>query len=203
MSPEAGATPNDQPAALIVHPLTPDRWPDLEALFGPRGATGGCWCMYWRLTRPQFDYQKGDANRAAFQDIVAEASIPPGLLAYRDGVPIGWCAIAPRADYSALERSRILKPVDDEPVWSITCFFVARAARRQGVMLALIEAAIAFATTHGASIIEAYPIDPRSPDVPAVFAWTGLVSAFEQVGFVEVARRSATRPIMRIERSDE
>jgi GNAT superfamily N-acetyltransferase len=203
MTPEAEATPNEQSAALIVHPLTPDRWPDLETLFGPRGATGGCWCMYWRLTRSQFDVQKGDANRAAFREIVAEASIPPGLLAYRDGVPIGWCAIAPRADYAALERSRVLKRVDDEPVWSITCFFIARAARRQGVTLALIEAAVAFATSHGASIIEAYPIDPGKPEVPAVFAWTGFTSAFEQAGFVEVVRRSDTRPIMRFEVSGE
>ncbi len=188
--------------SLVVHPLTPDRWPDLESLFGPRGATGGCWCMYWRLTRSQFDYQKGDGNRDAFREIVIDAHQPPGLLAYRDGVPVGWCAIAPRDDYGVLERSRILKRVDDEPVWSITCFFVARSARRQGVTLVLIDAAVQFAAEHGARIVEAYPIDPRNPDVPSVFAWTGLVSAFESAGFIEVARRSETRPIMRIETND-
>lgn len=183
--------------SLTVHPLTPERWPDLEALFGPRGATGGCWCMYWRLTRSQFDHLKGDGNREAFREIVVEAERPPGLLAYQDGVPVGWCAIAPRDDYSSLERSRILKRVDDEPVWSITCFFIARSARRQGVTVQLIHAAIRFAAKHGARIVEAYPIDPRSPEVPPVFAWTGLLSAFERAGFVEVARRSETRPIVR------
>lgn len=110
-----------------------------------------------------------------------------------------WCAIAPRDDYPALERSRVLKRVDDEEVWSVTCFFVARAARRQGVTGALIEAAVAFAAEHGARIVEAYPIDPRMPDVPPVFAWTGLASAFESAGFSEVARPSETRPIMRFE----
>lgn len=184
---------------LTIHPLTPDRWSDLEALFGPRGATGGCWCMYWRLPRSQFDHMKGEGNRTAFREIVVEAERPPGLLAYLDGVPVGWCAVAPRAEYSSLERSRILKRVDDEPVWSIACFFVARTARRQGVSVQLIEAAIHFAADHGARIVEAYPIDPRTPEVPSVFAWTGLLSAFEQAGFTEVARRSETRPIVRFD----
>jgi GNAT superfamily N-acetyltransferase len=187
------------PSPLIIRSLTPDRWADLEALFGARGATGGCWCMYWRLTRSQFDYAKGDGNRDEFRAIVVEAEMPPGLLAYRDGVPVGWCAVAPRDDYPTLERSRVLKRVDDEEVWSITCFFVARAARRQGVTGALIEGAVAFAVEHGARIVEGYPIDPRRPDVPPVFAWTGLASAFERAGFIEVARRSETRPIMRFQ----
>ena len=158
--------------------------------------------MYWRLTRSQFDYLKGDGNRDEFRDIVSDAERPPGLLAYRDGTPVGWCAIAPRDDYAALERSRVLKRVDDEPVWSITCFFVARTARRQGVTVALIEAAVQFAAEHGARIVEAYPIDPRNPEVPPVFAWTGLLAAFESAGFTEVARRSATRPIMRVHMCD-
>jgi GNAT superfamily N-acetyltransferase len=140
---------------------------------------------------------KGDGNREAFREIVGEAERPPGLLAYQDGVPVGWCAIAPRDDYSALERSRILKRVDDEPVWAITCFFIARAERRQGLTIRLIEAAVGFAAGHGARVVEAYPIDPRLPETPPVFAWTGLLSAFEQAGFVEVARRSETRPIVR------
>jgi GNAT superfamily N-acetyltransferase len=155
--------------------------------------------MYWRLPRSQFAYLKGDGNRDAFRQVVAGAAQPPGLLAYRGADPVGWCAIAPRDEYATLERSRVLKRVDDEPVWSITCFFVARAARRQGVTSALIDAAIAFAAEHGARIVEAYPIEPRKPEVPPVFAWTGLASAFERAGFSEVARRSETRPIMRYE----
>ena len=184
-------------ACLVIHPLTPDRWDDLAALFGPRGATGGCWCMYWRLPRSQYDAMKGEGNRVAFEAIVAEAERPPGLLAYLDDTPVGWCAVAPREEYPALERSRVLTRVDDAPVWSITCFFVAKRARRQGVTRALIEAAVEFAGEHGARIVEGYPIEPRSAEAPPVFAWTGLVSAFERCGFVEVARRSETRPIVR------
>jgi GNAT superfamily N-acetyltransferase len=185
------------PSDLTVHPLTPDRWDDLETLFGPRGATGGCWCMYWRLPRSRFDAMKGDGNRAAFRTVVAGGDRPPGLIAYLDDAPVGWCAVAPRDEYPALDRSRVLKRVDDADVWSITCFFVARRARRQGVTGRLIDAAVAFAAGHGATVVEGYPIDPRSAETPPVFAWTGLASAFERAGFVEVARRSETRPIVR------
>jgi hypothetical protein len=104
---------------LEVHPVTPERWQDLEALFGERGACGGCWCMWWRLSRSQFEHQKGQQNREAFRAIVLSAEVP-GLLAYKDGQPIAWCALAPRERYPVLERSRTLKRIDDEPVWSIT-----------------------------------------------------------------------------------
>jgi len=113
-------------------PLTPARWSHLEALFGERGACGGCWCMYWRLARPRFESQKGAGNRRAFKKLV-DTGARPGILAYRDGQPIGWCAFGPREGYPVLGRSRILKPVDGRPVWSVTCLFVARPHRRRGV----------------------------------------------------------------------
>lgn len=182
--------------AIAVHPLTAERWPDLAALFGPRGATGGCWCMWWRLSRAEFQRQKGEGNRAAFQQLV-ETGEPPGLLAYVDGVPAAWCAVQPREAYPALDRSRILRPVDGCPVWSVTCFFVAKRFRRLGLTAALVQAAIAFAAAHGARMIEAYPVEPRSPELPAVFAFTGISSAFAAAGFVEAVRRSPTRPLMR------
>jgi len=184
--------PND----LTFAPLTPDRWPDLETLFGPRGATGGCWCMWWRLKRSEFDALKGDGNRAAFWSVV-ESGPPPGVLAYAGDQPVGWCAIAPRDRYPGLARSRILKPVDDQPVWSVTCFFVAKGWRRRGLAVRLLGAAVAFARENGAQIVEGYPVDPRQ-DMPAAFAWIGTASTFRQAGFVEVARRSETRPIMRL-----
>lgn len=181
---------------LEVHPVTPERWQDLEALFGERGACGGCWCMWWRLSRSQFEQQKGQQNREAFRAIVLSAEVP-GLLAYKDGQPIAWCALAPRERYPVLERSRTLKRIDDEPVWSITCFFVAKPFRRQGVTLKLLRAAVAYAKMRGATIVEGYPVEPKQATMPAVFAWTGLVSAFRKVGFVEVLRRAERRPIMR------
>lgn len=190
------ATPANALPELEFHPLTPERWGDLEALFGPRGATGGCWCMYWRIKRSEFDQQKGEGNKAAFQAVVESNEIP-GILAYAGGKPVGWCAIAPREAYSGLERSRNLKRIDEQPVWSVTCFFIAKGFRRKGVTVALLKAAIEYARSRGATIIEGYPVEPKSDAMPDVFAWTGMASAFRQAGFVEVARRAETRPIMR------
>jgi GNAT superfamily N-acetyltransferase len=178
-------------------PLTPERWADLAALFGPRGACGGCWCMSWLVTRKEFEARKGEGNRRAFKAIV-EKGAEPGILAYANGEPVGWCAVAPRERYLRLERSRTLARVDAEPVWSIVCFFVAKAHRRSGLSVALIRAAAELAAAKGARIVEGYPVEPYSERMPAAFAWTGTVSAFRQVGFVEVARRSRTRPIMRL-----
>ena len=180
----------------IFHPLTPERWPDFEKLFGPRGACGGCWCMYWRLTRTQFYEQQGELNHRNIQALVDSGNIP-GILAYSGDEPIGWCSIAPREEFPTLGRSRILKPVDDQPVWSVVCFFVARNQRRKGVTVDLLKAAIDFARLNGARIVEGYPVEPNSGKAPVVFIYTGVLSAFKQAGFSEVLRRSETRPIMR------
>lgn len=181
---------------LEFYPVTPERWQDLEKLFGERGACGGCWCMWWRLPRAQFTRQKGDLNRTALKKIVQSGTVP-GLLAYADDEPIAWCSIGPRESFPSLERSRILKRVDDQPVWSVVCFFVAKPFRRQGVTLELLKAGVEYAKKHGARIIEGYPVEPKKETMPGVFAWTGMASTFRKAGFIEVARRSETRPIMR------
>ncbi len=182
-------------AGLSFKPVTPGRWSDLEELFGRRGACGGCWCIAWRLPRAQWVAQKGYGNRQALRRLVSEGS-QPGILAYRGNRPVGWCAIAPRAEYPALDRSRVLKPVDEQPVWSITCLFVTKAERRRGLSVALLQAAVRYARSRGASIVEGYPTEPKTP-LPDPFVWTGVASAFQQAGFREVVRRSPTRPIMR------
>lgn len=179
------------------HPLTPDRWADLEVLFGPRGAVGGCWCMTMRIPRSTYEREKGDGNRRSFREIV-HASPAPGVLAYADDGPVGWCAVGPREDFTVLSRSRILAPVDDTPVWSVTCFFIAREHRRRGLSVQLLRRAVSLAASQGATTVEGYPVDPRKPEVPTVFAHTGFVSTFRAAGFTEVARRSETRPIMRL-----
>jgi hypothetical protein len=181
---------------LAFQPLTHQTWSDFENLFGPRGACGGCWCMYWRLTRPQFAAQQGELNRLSIKALV-DSGNTPGLMAYRDSVPVGWCCVAPREEFSTLAHSRILKPVDDQPVWSVVCFFVARTERHKGLTVELLKAAVEFAAARGARIIEGYPVQPKGGKSPDVFAYTGLQSAFERAGFIEVARRSATRPVMR------
>jgi GNAT superfamily N-acetyltransferase len=183
----------------VFHPLTPERWPDLEALFGPKGACAGCWCMWWRLPRSQFAAQArggGAANREALKAIVDSGQVP-GLLAYAGDTPVGWCAIAPREAYPTLARSNVLGPVDDRPVWSIACFYIHRKHRRQGLTRALIDAALAYAAGQGARLVEAYPVEPATEKVSSLSAYTGFASTFGDAGFVEVARRSPTRPIMR------
>jgi len=178
-----------------IYPLTSDRWSDFVQLFGKNGACAGCWCMWWRLPRAEWVKGKGDGNKKALQKLVKSGDVP-GLLAYADGQPVGWCAIAPRVDYPRLANSRTLQPVDDQPVWSISCFFVARPFRRRGATIELLEAAVEFARKRGGKIVEGYPVEPKKEQADA-FVYTGLASAFRKAGFKEVARRSPTRPIMR------
>lgn len=185
---------------IEVHPLTPDRWPDFERLFGANGACGGCWCMLWRLPRREFDAGKGAGNRRAMKKIV-DGDRVPGLLAYRGDEVAGWCAVAPRADYPALARSRLFKPIDGDaaasPVWSVSCLFVARGHRGTGVSVALLKAAVRHARARGARVVEGYPQEPKGGRMADAFAWTGIASAFRKAGFREVARPSPTRPLMR------
>jgi len=152
--------------------------------------------MYWKRTRSEFECAKGEGNRRALRALVRRGAIP-GLLAYAGGNPVGWCSLEPRSRFTALERSRILAPVDDAEVWSVPCFFVARGWRRRGVTVALLKAAAKHAAARGATMIEGYPTAPKRGALADAFAWTGIVGAFEKAGFREVARRSPTRPIMR------
>ena len=184
--------------SLKMFPATPSRWADIETLFGERGACGGCWCMFWRKSRKQYEGDKGSKNKQAFKQIVSQG-LKPGIIAYLDKEPVGWCAVAPRNNYVALERSRILKPVDDQPVWSVSCLFVRRDFRRQGVASKLLSAAVEFAGRQGAKIVEGYPVEPSSNSMPDPFLWHGVPSAFKAAGFKEVLRRSKSRPIMRYE----
>jgi len=182
--------------AVVVHPVTPARWDDLAKLFGPRGACAGCWCMWPRVTSAEFRAGNGDQRRRAFKRIVARGD-RPGLIAYVGGEPAAWCAFGPRAEYRRLATSKTFAPVDDEPVWSVLCFFVARPFRRRGLSVRLLEAAAAHARARGARILEGYPTEPGSGRAADAFVWTGLASQFRRAGFSEVVRRSRTRPIMR------
>lgn len=189
---------------LEFHPLTPDRWKDLENLFGERGACGGCWCMWWRLPRSQFERQKGNKNKLALKKIVSSGEVP-GILAYAQGKPIAWCSVGPKETYPTLERSRILKRIvekpvpggNDKPIWSVVCLFVAKPERNKGVSVKMLKASVDHAKKNGAKIVEGYPKEPRKGRWPDAFVWTGHVSAFKKAGFVEVHRPSPTRPIMR------
>lgn len=187
--------------ALAIRPLTPARWPDLEAVFLAKGCSvaRGCWCMYYRETGP-FILAGGRApalaRKGRLRDL-AMAGPPPGLLAYRGTKPVGWVTLGPRADFRRLEKSRAMKAVDDLPVWSIVCFVVPSEHRGQGVASALLEGAIGFATKQGAAILEAYPKEPHG-HAPDDSLWFGTRSMYDKAGFEEVARHAPGRPVMRI-----
>lgn len=182
---------------VTVHPLTPERWPDLEKLFGPGGASGGCWCMWFRLRRKEFGATTSSQHKAGLKAIV-DSGRPPGLLAYVEGEVAAWVSLDPRERFDMLMHGSVWKPVDDTPVWSIVCFVVGKKYRRQGMMSRLIGAAAAYAKDHGARTLEAYPVEP-SGELTGDHGFTGIHSAFDRAGFREVARMSNGRPVMRRE----
>ncbi|MFA8435464.1 MAG: N-acetyltransferase family protein [Marinifilaceae bacterium] len=177
-------------------PLTSERFSDFEQLFGARGACEGCWCMYWRLHRKEYEKGRGDLNHEAMKQLVEEGTIP-GILAYADGEPVGWCSLGPRKDYIRFETSRLFKPIDDKEVWSIVCFFVQRDWRGKGVQTQLLQYAVEYCRSRKVKILEGYPHVPSKEKMPDAFAWTGIAKAFLKAGFQEVAQPSKTRRIMR------
>ena len=188
---------NDSRARLTFQPLTSERWTDFEALFGKNGALGGCWCMWWRITRAEFEKQKGEGNRKAMKSIVMSGEVP-GILAYEYQKPVGWCSVAPRDRFASLNRSPVLKKIDNREVWSIVCFFIAREYRGRGITRRLIDAAVAFARKNGGKIVEAYPTDPRGRKrLGAEVSFMGLPELFTSIGFDVCARPSKAKMIMR------
>jgi GNAT superfamily N-acetyltransferase len=187
--------------AIALQPLTPARWDDLELLFGESGAYGGCWCMWWRITRREFEANGNQGNRAALRELV-NSGVVPGVLAYHDQKPIAWCSVAPREQFGALNRSPVLKRLDDRKVWSIVCFFVDREYRERGLAGALLLKVIEYVRKQGGDCIEAYPTAPRGEKLPDVSSFMGVPSVFEGAGFVKVARPSKTKRIMRFEIQD-
>jgi GNAT superfamily N-acetyltransferase len=179
---------------LTIRPLTPDLWPALEDLFGKGGASSGCWCMYWRIGSDYYKRPRG-RNKVALRNVVKRGP-PPGLLAFDGNVAVGWCQLTPRDALLWLNRTRLLRPVDDVPVWSLSCFYVRRGYRKRGVMSALIDAAVKAAKRAGAPALEAYPVDTGAQkNTTNIF--TGTASTFARAGFKTVAARAPSRPIMR------
>jgi GNAT superfamily N-acetyltransferase len=166
-----------------VEAVTPERWDDLEAVLGRSGGDGGCWDMFWRLTGSEYAASSRDRNRTALRDLVRAGSLPPGLLAYRDGEPAGWVSVGPRGDYRRLARSRHFRPVDDQPVFAIVCFRVAPAHRKAGVSTALVAAALEHARQHRATALEAYPVDASGRRLDPAAAYCGTLDLFTAAGF--------------------
>lgn len=184
--------------AFESRPLTPETWADLEALFDLPGGSmvRGCWCMYYRKSgKVPVNAIAGLENKAQLCELV-DAGVVPGLTGYVDGAPAGWISLGPRADYAKLNRSPIMKPVDEQAVWSVVCTYVAKQYRGQSVQHRLLQAAIRYAREQGVRTLEAYPVDKpeRSHDD---FMFFGSRTLYERAGFSEVVRRSPTRVVMR------
>jgi GNAT superfamily N-acetyltransferase len=188
------ATPMPAPP---IHPLTPDRWDDLVDLFGPqRGASSGCWCMWWRMPAAEWSAVPREEKRDRFRAIVA-AGPPPGVLAYEGGRAVGWCAVGPRNTLPRMNRSRVAAPLETvEGVWAVNCFYIRAGHRGAGLMRVLLDGALRFAAGEGARVVEACPIEPRRKLIWGE-GYHGIASVFRAAGVEEVARRSATRPLMR------
>lgn len=181
---------------LTLQPLTTSTWNNFVKLFGERGACGGCWCMSWRLKSSEFEKHKGNGNKKLMKKLV-DSDEQIGLIAFAGEEPIGWCSVAPREDFVRLENSKVLSRIDDEPVWSITCFFIDKKYRKLGYSSELLKGVIKFCKSKKVKILEGYPVEPYSNNMPAAFAWTGFPNAFIKAGFEEAERRSKSRPIMR------
>ena len=179
------------------YPATPRRWKDFELLFGKNGACGGCWCMHWRLKQSEYDKQKGSGNKRAMKKLI-ETGRPPGIIGYFEKRPVAWCCVGPREDFSKLERSRTLKPIDDKHVWSILCLFVTKSLRKAGLSSQVVEAAAEYAFSKGAAIVEGYPYVTGKKKWADPFVFTGLASSFKKAGFKVVAKPSKSRLIVRL-----
>lgn len=188
---------NDFLKELKFEPLTKNNWNKFVELFGTKGACGNCWCMSFRLNKPDFDEGKvHDGNKNAMKNLVWNYQ-PTGLVGFFEDIPIAWCAFAPREDFLKLGKSRVHKRIDNKTVWSVPCTFIAKDFRRQGVSVALLKALIKYAKETGIKIIEAYPTIPTQDILPDAFAWIGLYKSFERAGFEIVDRTSKNRPMVR------
>lgn len=192
---------------LDVRPLTPERLPDLAALFGQGGDPKRCWCAFFRTRSRDVATWTSEGNREVLEAALAAtvaADRAPGLIAYEDGEAVGWTGLGPREDFPRILHSRVLAPTDDAPAWSIVCFVVGRRSRGRGIAAALLDAAAAYARAHGATTLEAYPVEVEpGRRIPAANAYHGTLAMFERAGFTVVDRRRGQgsgkpRPIVRL-----
>ncbi|MBT9257912.1 GNAT family N-acetyltransferase [Phycicoccus sp. MAQZ13P-2] len=174
-----------------THPVTPDRFDDFADVVNPNRRATHCWCLSHRLRQREID-EFGEGSREQAARRLCEREVPPGVVTYRDGVPVGWCNIGARSDIPRLVHSTRIHPVDDVPVWSIVCVVVRGGHRRQGVTAHLIEGAVAWAGSQGAPAVEAHPVDPGERRMDLTMAFVGTRAMFARAGFEEVGVTDAT-----------
>ncbi|WP_068402727.1 GNAT family N-acetyltransferase [Kribbia dieselivorans] len=186
-----------------THPVTEDRFDDLATVINPNRRTNHCWCLSHRVSAAEIRDLGGDSREEAMRTLTRRAH-PPGVVTYRDGEPVGWCSITPRAETPRLVASTLIRPIDDVPVWSIICVVVRSGHRKQGVVGHLIDGAVEYAFANGAPAIEAYPVDPPGR-MDLTMAFVGTKAMFEHAGFRQVGVTDAVasrmpRLIMRRDR---
>ena len=172
-----------------THPLTPDRFDDFTDVVNRSRRATHCWCLSHRLAPREIDELGGGSREQAMRSL-CERDHPPGVVTYRDGEPVGWCNIGPRSEITRVANSRLIPPVDDLAVWSIVCVIVRPGHRRQGVTASLIEGAVAYADSHGAPAVEAYPVDPVGR-MDLTMAFVGTRSMFDRAGFEVIGSTKA------------
>lgn len=172
--------------------VTSDRLADLDRFSEAHGKFRYCSCMRWRMRSSEFSHSSKDERVAALESLV-RAGIPVGILGYVDGEPMAWCSVAPRETYQRLEHYSKLPRIDDEPVWSVVCFFVDSRYRRRGVTTMLLQAAVDYALGSGAAAVEAYPVEPDSKS----YRYMGSPAWYERAGFRDVTPPGYARRVMR------
>jgi GNAT superfamily N-acetyltransferase len=171
--------------AFDTRPLTPDRVDDFATVANPNRRPSHCWCLSHRLSAREITELGGGSREAAFRALCAREN-PPGVIGYDDGEPVGWCSIGPRSENTRLSQSRLIRPLDDVPVWSIICVVIRGGYRRQGYTTPLINGAVEYAAARGAPAVESYPVDPGSGRIDLTMAFVGTRAMFANAGF-EVA----------------
>jgi hypothetical protein len=178
--------------SLEFYPVTRDRLADLARFSERHGKFRYCSCMRWRMRSSQFS-RSTKQSRVATLDQLVRAGMPIGVLAYSDREPVGWCSVAPRETYEALERYRALPRIDHLPVWSVVCFFVDSRIRRNNATLGLLKAAVAYACSQGADVVEGYPVEPG----PRLYTYMGSPGTFRDAGFRDVTPAGQFRQVVR------
>ncbi|MCP4604686.1 MAG: GNAT family N-acetyltransferase [Proteobacteria bacterium] len=178
-------------------------WPNFEALFGAKGACGGCWCQWWRVERggKLWEETKGEKARERMKALVlSDAAM--GILAFDEDTPVGWCSFGPRSDFPRLETVKAYRRDDTADEWCVNCFFIERGYRGKGIARGLLDSAIKAVWRHGADTIEAYPVTTAGDGkkLAPAFSWTGPLRIFEERGFKEIQRLAPTKPLVRLQR---
>ncbi|MGF1655072.1 MAG: GNAT family N-acetyltransferase [Actinomycetales bacterium] len=172
-----------------THPVTPDRFEDFADVVNRSRRASHCWCLSHRLSAREIEELGGGSREQAMRRL-CEREHPPGVVTYRDGEPVGWCNVGPRAEITRLATSRLIRPLDELPVWSIVCLVVRAGHRRQGVTTPLLDGAVGYAASRGAPAVEAYPVDPPGR-MDLTMAFVGTRAMFERAGFDVVGTTDA------------